>query len=418
MIHKILTLIFPVYFAIWTFGTAQVPGFYMKESSRKTELPFLASNNLIIIPISVNGSPAINFLLDTGVKTNLLFSKTIGEQIGLVYTRKLDLVGADGKTVITASVSPSNYLDAGNLEGLSQTILVLDDDFFELEMIIGVPIYGVIGYEFFKYNPVKIDYNIGKITFYDTKVMKWRPLGYKKIAMKVENNKPYIKAKVKQVQGQDLDVKLLIDTGANHGLLLNMETSDKIKLPPHYIESELGRSLGGDLFGFIGRVKQLSVAGIRFSNVIASYPEETEYSYVLKETGRQGSLGSEILGRTNMILDYRRERLFLKKGATFNNPFEHDMSGITVKMYPLDEKRFYISKIRVDSPAAVAGIQVLDEIIAVNKIPLDFWELSDLVKLFRSEPNRQILLEIKRYTDENLETFKIIEVNFKLKKQI
>jgi C-terminal processing protease CtpA/Prc len=152
--------------------------------------------------------------------------------------------------------------------------------------------------------------------------------------------------------------------------------------------------------------------------VIASYPEENEYSYVLKETGRQGSLGSEILGRTNMVLDYRRERLFLKKGATFNNPFEHDMSGITVKMYPLDEKRFYISKIRVDSPAAVAGIQVLDEIIAVNKIPLDFWELSDLVKLFRSEPNRQIFLEIKRYTDENLETFKIIEINFKLKKQI
>lgn len=418
MVLKILVLILPVYLAVSVFGTAQVPGFYMREPSRKTEIPFLASNNLIIIPISINGSPAINFLLDTGVKTNLLFSKTIGDQIGLVFTRKLDLVGADGKTVITASVSPNNHMDAGNLEGISQTLLVLDDDFFELEMIIGVPVYGVIGYEFFKYNPVKIDYNTSKITFYDSNVMKWRPLGYKKIPMKVENNKPYINTRVKQVQGEDLDAKLLIDTGANHGLLLNMETSDKIKLPPIYIETELGRSLGGDLSGYVGRVKQLSIDGMKFTNLIASYPDETDYSYVIKETGRQGSLGSEILGRTNMILDYRRERLFLKKGATFNNPFEHDMSGLTVRMYPLDEKRFYVSKIREGSPAAVAGIKLRDEITTINKIPLDFWELSDLVKLFRSEPNREIFLELKRYTDDNLEDFEMLEISFKLKKQI
>ena len=117
-------------------ATAQVPGFYMREEDKKVELPIIVSNNLVIIPLSINSGPPVNFLLDTGVKTNILFSKTFGNYIGLNYTRKLDLVGADGQTILTASVSPNNYIDMGPLEGIFQTLLVLDEDFMELEQVI------------------------------------------------------------------------------------------------------------------------------------------------------------------------------------------------------------------------------------------------------------------------------------------
>ena len=73
-------------------------------------------------------------------------------------------MGADGKTVLTASVSPNNHFDLGPVEGQVQAILVLDEDFLELEKVIGVPIYGVIGYEFFKYNPINVSIDLdGKI---------------------------------------------------------------------------------------------------------------------------------------------------------------------------------------------------------------------------------------------------------------
>lgn len=409
-------LIFSLFVCLAAEG--QVPGFYMKEPKKKIEVPFFASNNLIILPVSINNGPPVNFLIDTGVKTNILFSKTIGDQLNMIYTRKLDLVGADGSTVLTANVSPNNHVDLGVLEGVMQTVLVLDDDFFELEMVIGVPVFGVIGFEFFKYNPVKVDYDKSIMTFYETDGLKWRPLGFRKANMKIENSKPYITGRIKQLIGEDLDAKLLIDLGANHGLLLNMETSEKIKLPPKYIESDLGRSLGGELFGYVGRVRSLTFGGLKFNDIITSFPEETEFSYVIKESGRQGSIGSELLSRTKIILDYRKDRFFFKKGSTFSNPFEFDMSGITPKMLPTDEKVFVVGNLRKNSPAEKAGIKKDDEFMEINRIPSDFWELSDLIKLFRSEEDRTINLKLKRYKSNQPDDFEIIETSFMLKRQI
>lgn len=398
--------------------SAQVPGFYVKEEAKKTELPFMASNNLIIVPVSINDSPPVNFLIDTGVKTNILFSKTIGDELELNYTRKLNLMGADGKTVLTANVSPSNHLDLGPIEGTLQTVLVLDSDFFELEAVIGIPVFGVLGYEFFKYNPVKIDYDKNIITFYRTDALKWRPFGYRKILLSIENGKPYVQGKIKQMTGEDLDAKLLIDLGANHGLLLNKETTDAIELPPNNIESDLGRSLGGDLTGFIGRTKSTILGGLKFREVITSYPEETEFSYVIAESGRQGSLGSELLGKTKLILDYRRERMMFKKGNKFSVPFDYDMSGIIPRMMPTDDVRYVANSVRKGSPAYNAGVRVGDEIMSINSIPADFWELSDIVKLFRSDPGREIRVSLRRFRSDNPEDFELINVVFILERQI
>jgi predicted aspartyl protease len=399
-------------------NVAQVPGFYMREKGKKVELPIIVSNNLVVIPLSINNGPPVNFLLDTGVKTNILFSKTFGNYIGLNYTRKLDLVGADGQTILTASVSPNNYIDMGPLEGIYQTLLVLDEDFMELEQVIGIPVFGVIGYEFFKYNPVKIDYDKQKITFYAGEMMKRKPFGYKKVDIKLDNSKPYIKGEVKQVAGSEIETKLLIDIGANHGLLLNRETSDKIVLPKEHIESDLGRSLGGDLFGFVGRTFLLNINGIKFKDVITSFPEETEFSYVIRESGRQGSIGSEILGRLTVIMDYNREKMYIKRGDTFAVPFEFDMSGITPRLMPSDEKVIFVTQIREGSPAYEAGIRMKDEFQDINNIPIDFWELPDLIKLFRSEEGREIKITMKRYLAEDSSDFEIKEFKFKLRRQI
>lgn len=408
-----------LFFLSLSSAMAQVPGFYQKKKEeKKTELPVIISNNLIILLVSINNGPPVNFLLDTGVKTNILFSKTFGDYIGLKYTRKLDLVGADGNSVLTASVSPNNHMDLGFLEGIFQTLLVLDEDFMELERVIGLPIHGVLGFEFFKYNPVKIDYDQQRLVFYKPETLKRKPFGYKKYPIKIENSKPYIMTRVKQTNTHELDAKLLIDTGANHGLLLNMETTKDIKLPAEHIESELGRSLGGDLYGFVARTRLLQLGGIRFSDVLTSFPEENEFSYVIKESGRQGSVGSEILGRMTLIFDYTRDKMYMKKGSTYAIPFEYDMSGITPRIEISKEKIIYAAQVREGSPAGMAGLLPRDEFLSINRIPLDFWELPDIIKLFRAEEGKEVLLQIRRYKDESRTDFEDKEIRFKLKKQI
>ncbi len=396
----------------------QVPGFFMKEDVRKVRVPFYSSNSLIILPISVNGNFPINFLVDTGVRSNILFSKTLGDALGLEYTRRLSIAGADGATVIMAQVSPINSLDLGPIEGKLQSLLVLEQDFFELESVIGVPVYGIIGYEFFKFNPVKINYDEGHIDFYREKSLKWRPPFYRKLDISIEENKAYINAKIKQKRGPNLEAKLLIDTGANHGLLLNQETSEAIRMPPVFIESQLGQSLGGVLYGFIGRVNSLSLKGLTMKEVLTSYPELNTFSEVIKATGRQGSLGAEVLGRTKLILDYPRSKALIKKGENFYAPFEFDMSGLILKKIPNDEIRYYVSEVRLGSPAYKTGILPQDEILSINKIPTFLWELSDIFKLLRSEEGKEIQLEMRRYQGNDITNYNDYKVSIFLKKQI
>ncbi|MEB2776581.1 aspartyl protease family protein [Algoriphagus sp. D3-2-R+10] len=415
---KRLPLFLALFLAMQFLCIAQVPGFFMKEEKRKVIVPFIASNSLIIIPISINGNTPLNFLVDTGVRSNILFSKKLGDALGLNYTRRLKLVGADGTDDIMASVSPINHFDLGPIEGIFQSLLVLEQEFLELESVIGVPVYGIIGYEFFKFNPVKINYDEGKIVFYKPNALKLKPPFYRKLEMEIYDNKPYISAMVKQKDGTFLYPKLLIDTGANHGLLLNRETSEDITMPPLFIESALGQSLGGVLFGYIGRVDYMKFANFKLDEVLTSYPEETPYSYVIKESGRQGSLGSEVLGRSKLIFDYPRNRLLVRKAHNFYTPFEYDMSGMSLKKIPDDDNRIYISEIRPGSPAQQAGVQAYDEILVINKIPTFIWELAEINKLLRSEPGKKIELEIRRYEGDDLTKFKDHKFTLTLKKQI
>ena len=397
---------------------AQVPGFFIEGSKKKVKIPFYSSNSLIILPVSINGNTPLNFLIDTGVKSNILFSKKLGDAMGLDYTRRLNIVGADGSTSIWAQVSPINTIDLNEVRGNLQSLLVLEEDFLELESVIGVPVYGIIGYEFFKHTPVKIDYDKGVLEFYRPGALRWKPLFYRSMPLEVDDGKAFIRAKIKQKTGPDLNAKLLIDTGANHGLLLNRETSEEITLPLNFIESELGQSLGGVLYGFIGRVKSLSIAGFFLKEVLTSYPEETSYSSVIKESGRKGSLGSEVLGRTKLILDYPRNLCYIRKGAAFYSPFEFDMSGMVVKKVPNDENRYYVGSVRAGSPAYKSGILPFDEILSINKIPMFMWEMAEIFKLLRSEEGREIKLELRRYLNNDLSNFSDFKLNFYLKKQL
>jgi predicted aspartyl protease len=407
-----------VFFLIGLTLRAQVPGFFLLGDQKKAKLPFLASNSLILLPVSINGNPPCYFLVDTGVRANLLFSKTMGDSMGLSYSRRVGMVGADGSTTVWAQVSPMNTLGLGEVEGRLQSLLVLEEDFLELESVIGIPVYGILGYEFFKYNAVKIDYEQSVMTFYAPEGLALKSPFYRKGTLTLEEGKAYLEVKVRQQSGPKLRGKVLVDTGANHGLLLNRETLPEIQLPEKHLETQLGQSLGGVLYGSIGRVAGLSIRGLQFTQVLTSFPEESFASARIKESGRIGSLGAEVLGRMTVILDYPRNEIFVRRSAAFYQPFEFDMSGLVVKKLLTPEKRWYVGDVREGSPANLAGILPFDEILTINSVPILLWEMDHLVKLLRAEEGKEIQLEVRRYSQPGSTSFEDFRFRFFLKKQI
>ena len=129
-------------------------------------------------------------------------------------------------------------------------------------------------------------------------------------------------------------------------------------------------------------------------------------------------MGAEVLGRTTLVLDYPKNQYYLKRNASFYQPFEFDMSGLVVKKLLTQEKRLVIGDVREGSPAQQAGVLPFDEIISINSVPILYWEMDQLVKLLRSEEGREIKLELRRYSQAGSRTFQDFSVQFLLKKQI
>ena len=91
-----------------------------------------------------------------------------------------------------------------------------------------------------------------------------------------------------------LTAKLLVDSGASHGLLLEPSSDKRIVPPANYVSSSIGRGLGGDILGKVGRVQSLTLGSYKFERVVARFPDPNSYFDSLKigATERNGAMGA------------------------------------------------------------------------------------------------------------------------------
>jgi len=91
------------------------------------------------------------------------------------------------------------------------------------------------------------------------------------------------------------------------------------------------------------------------------------------------------------------------------------MSGIALRALPTEDKRFYVHHLRKGSPADKVGVREGDEIISVNGIPVEFWELTSIIELLRSEDGKKVKIDIIRQSGQVLMT---LTKNITLRRQI
>ena len=103
-------------------------GFRFTSNKKKTSIPFKLINNLIIVPIEVNGIE-LNFLLDTGVEETILFSLDEKEELKLYEVQKIKLKGLGIEEAVEGLKSSGNILKVPGMEYRNHDILiVLDQD--------------------------------------------------------------------------------------------------------------------------------------------------------------------------------------------------------------------------------------------------------------------------------------------------
>jgi hypothetical protein len=377
----------------------QVLGFVLEEGRSKTRIPIEINNNLVVIPVVVNGQLPLKFILDTGVRTAILTEKIFSDILNLTYSRKYSVAGPGGQRLVQAFVTNNVTLDLPpGVHGEGHAMLVLEEDYLELRNYLGVDVHGIVGYELFSRFIVSIDYE--KKVLVLIRPDKFRPRrSYAVLPITIEDTKPYIQTEVNMADSTSTRVKLLIDSGASHGLILEPDSNDTLAVPALHISSIIGRGLGGVITGQIGRIKSLELGKYEVESVIANFPDPNSYMDTLKTSRtvlRNGAIGGEILSRFRVIFDFPNEKMYIHKNASFRKKFYYNMSGLTLKAIGSGLRRFEITNVRGNSPAERAGLIEGDHVLTINGIPTSELDLNSVNAFFNLKPGKRLVLEVDR----------------------
>lgn len=417
-------------------------GFEFDTSKSKIKIPFQLINNLIIINIELNGVK-LNFLLDTGVENTVLFSLEETDTVAFEKVEKVKIRGLGVGNSIDALLSKDNFIRIKDFVDKKHAVYIVLDQDVNFSSLLGIPVHGIIGYEFFKKYLVEVNYQNKKIVVYKTgfELSKKELNKYSQIPITLELEKPYILTKV-SLNNSELETKLLIDTGSSDALWL-FENKKSIVCPKLNFEDFLGRGLSGDIYGKRSRIEKIQLGEHEIKSPTSAFPEVSSLENLNFVKNRNGSIGSEILKRFKIIFDYKNQLIYLKKNNLFNELFNYNMSGIEVQhtgkqllkeeielktttknaeISFIDNTRrfkyefvlkplFEITNVRKDSPAEKSGLKKGDVLSKINGRYGFNFSLQDINELFTSEEGKWIIIEVERAS-------KILSFRFQLKKML
>lgn len=386
--------------------------FQIKNPRKKSiSINFELLNNLIVLPVVINDSDTLHFILDSGFNSIMISDLGYNTSLSLNQTRRVQLVGLGEGEPIQAFRSQGNDLYVSGISGKDQEVFVLVEDIFHLSSKMGKTINGILGHGFFRDFIIEINYVQKRLTFHDPGRYRYRrKKNSEEFPLLIIKNKSYLQTVIVNKNEASIPALLVVDTGGSHGLWLDSHTNETIRIPERNVSTLLGTGLNGSIFGKIGRIDELKIGSYKLENVIASYPDSVSISYALGVDDRQGSLGAEILRRFNIIFDYPDGKITLRPNSNFKQTFYYNPSGIEVSNPLPGLPHFVITDVRAGSNAQKAGIKLEDELISIQGNAVAKMTLNDISLILQGKPGRNIKLMVKRQGQKIPIEFRLEEV--------
>src|SRR5690606_20445501 len=215
--------------------------------------------------------------------------------------------------------------------------------------------------------------------------------------------------------------------------------------PEKFFRDFLGYGITGSVYGSRTRIEGISFGNFDMPLVTASFPDSVYFHGIETYEKRNGSVGSRILSRFQLTIDYPGKKIRFKPNKNFNEPFEYDISGVVVAhdgftvikdilrnplalreddknesiagnlvysstydvKYSL-EPQYKIVEIRPESPAFRAGLEKNDILLKINGKPSFKFSLSEITNLLSSKEGKKIKLLVERNGGEKSVVFFLI----------
>ncbi len=369
------------------------------NGQKKAVVPFKYIHNFIIIELKLYGVVPVQFIYDTGAEHVILFKREYTDILNLPYDKRVPILGSDLSREIWALIMRNVVLEINGLRPKPYDILVLEEDFINLDQMVGVPISGLVGGAFFKNLIVNIDYKKHRMTIYDPQYFE-KPKNSTIVPIAIKANKPYVHGIATFQDGTDVDLELLVDTGAGVPILLHNNSHPSLHLPSEFIRGKLGVGLGGFLEGHIGRLKNMRIGEYDFPGMLASFQDVDSTLFHDESRFRNGIVGNEYLNRFNTWFNYRDGELLLKPYKSKQEPFTMDRSGLVVFAYGNQFNQFVVQDIIPGSPAQKAGFETNDILIKINGASSKVFTLEGINQVLQKKAGKRVRFRILRGKEE------------------
>lgn len=374
-------------------------GFFIAGNRTWTRIPFQLHSNLIIVPVRINESDTLHFILDTGVSNTIITDPSAFRKQPLRLTRKIKLTGAGEGGNLTASVAIDNRLNMGGLKASHHNLVILDEDILKLSEYVGTPVHGIFGYDIFANFVVNVDFQRREITVMDPKKYHYKKRKGDRYPITIQDTKAYTDALAVFDGEKSLPLRVVLDTGAGHALLLDRSRSTAaMPLPVKSIRAQLGRGLNGVINGSMGRIQKIRFGRYELDNILASFPDSVSFGMKLVDMPeRQGNVGCELLRRFNVTFNYPDRYIVMKPiKRLMREEFEHDMSGLELRAKGERFRNYYVDKIIEGSPADLAGLQEGDELLFINNNSANDLSISDIYKVLQKGEGKEVSMLVRR----------------------
>ncbi|TAI48164.1 PDZ domain-containing protein [Flagellimonas allohymeniacidonis] len=420
-------------------------GFILPKDKKFQKLKFELINNLIILPVEINGSK-LRFVLDSGVSKPILFNLSDQDSVQINNVSEVTIKGLGDGEPMQALSSKGNAFKLGKAKNYNQDLYVVLDREINFSTSLGIPVHGILGYDLFRDFVVEINYSARSIKLHNPDSYEYVP--HKKtqvLPLAVHARKAYITGMVLMRDDKNVPVKLLVDTGSSDALWLFNQPEKGLEIPELNYEDYLGRGLSGDIFGKRSKISGVKLGDYELKDTKVAFPYRESFGFLKDFGDRNGSIGGEILRRFNIVFDYSRGKVSLRKNGNFKAPFQYNLAGIELQHNGLryiaeslansngvvidDDSSFgnvqillenktrlslvpeiVVSAIRAGSPAAEAGLREGDVILAVNGKRIYNYKLQEVLKMLNEKEGKRVRVLIERYNRDLLFTFVLKKV--------
>ena len=288
--------------------TAPRRGAVWTDPAETCVIPFrLGDDNKIHIEGTIEGSPPLDLMFDTGADTVVLYPSGLAKVGTLPIDGTIENAGFSG--TVRRETSSDIRISIAGLEWDHEQVMVVEQQVERVD--------GIVGWVLFEDKVLDIDFGRSEIT-----VRNQLPESiddYARLPFEYRGSLPYVAIGWNDAPSRGAFV---VDTGSSASLHVTRAFVNSVA--PSGGLTTLGTSRSGGLGG--GRqtsdvvsVPSISLGGLRIADIPV---------HVARSGGAPGdaagTLGMDLLQRFSIVLDSKGDALYLRPGPLFDTPFQTD----------------------------------------------------------------------------------------------